>query len=385
MGNGPFSNCGTLLVEIDYTMATGISEDLQNTYAVVTEKNELGITQQKYISRPNSFRIHIQSFNRAVTTTELLEALINAGVRESNITCFARVDNRTYDITLYDVLNSDTLHKAVENITVGDNVYTSELAPNIIWENKPRWTPVTIFGLPFEVDDKVVMAKFTKYGDPEGVKHQTFKNYPYIQSGVRIIKMVTITKPIPNHLFIKGIRVSVKYEGSESRPRMCYICRKIGHIASECNTEHFPDIVSVITESDNGTAEIDNTIIQSDEPEPSIRDLENAFDGTYNDLLKNLSQPSQSVDQSAMCADQAVSVVREEECERESEMDRESESLSQTYETASEDGNEREEGEISEEDLVEQMKEIRKRTLIDKKKDERKKERKDGKRHRPNT
>jgi len=41
--------------------------------------------------------------------------------------------------------------------------------------------------------------------------------------------MSTITKPIPNHIFING--VNVKYEGSQPRPKTC---RNTGHVASEC-------------------------------------------------------------------------------------------------------------------------------------------------------
>ncbi|KAK6188610.1 hypothetical protein SNE40_004752 [Patella caerulea] len=40
-------------------------------------------------------------------------------------------------------------------------------------------------------------------------------------------------KPIPSHIYVKGIRVSIKYEG-QTRGKICYNCGLHGHLGREC-------------------------------------------------------------------------------------------------------------------------------------------------------
>jgi len=161
--------------------------------------------------------------------------------------------------------------------------------------------------------------------------------------------MTTIKKPIPNHLFIKGMRISVKYEGSEKRPKMCYGCRKTGHIASEC--ERFTQAELVNTEIFDYTETVETTIL--DDSQTIAKEPEESFDQSFSTLLRNTTVNTN--DQSAVCMDQ-TDVVESVEGQKENSME------------VGIDETELEEGEIDEASLLEEVKNIRKRTLSGKKK-----------------
>jgi len=381
-------------------MGDRITDSLQTTYSIVTQRDALGLVEQKYIERPYTVRLKIIHFNRSVNTTEVLDEILNKGIPETAISCFARVDSSTYDVTINDLTIMGKFNEVASSLTTGENKYEAVEAPNIIWEKRPLWIPVTVFGIPFEIDDQVVLAKFTKYGNPEGVLQQSFKKYPYIKSGVRVLKMKSITRPIPNNIFIKGNRVSVKYEGSQPREKTCYICRGRGHLAAECpqfeaepideTIEARPSLddttvlkeifeVAPITINKTKYAEtiearpsLDDTTVLKEifevapitinktkyaEDEDSLKQLEESFDRSYNQLIINMSGESEDIatrsttNQITVC--EGVEENERVECDLE-------------------------EGELSDDDddLMEMVKEVRKRTLSGKRKES---ERKKGK------
>ena len=143
---------------------------------LTTRFNEFGIPCGKVLERKETVRISITQFAESIETIELIETLINHGISELELKCVNRVDTRTYDVTLCSEESIGKMFEIVKEIHLGGNTYEVESAPDITWTRQPRWIGVTLFGVPFEIPDNIIKQKMQRYGEVEGINHQTFRH-----------------------------------------------------------------------------------------------------------------------------------------------------------------------------------------------------------------
>jgi len=119
------------------------------------------------------------------------------------LTIFLKIYKLLRNITMYKEDTNESINQIIPNLKTGENEYESVLAPNINWTTN-RNVPITVFGLPYEIDDDVLADKMEKYGTVTAVIRQGFKLFSTINSGVSVVKLNKIIKPIPTHLYLKG-------------------------------------------------------------------------------------------------------------------------------------------------------------------------------------
>ncbi|KAK6189151.1 hypothetical protein SNE40_005184 [Patella caerulea] len=151
----------------------------------------------------------------------------------SKIKCLQNVGKGKFCLTLKDIPAKELFLENLKTFSVKNCNYTVESAGNIIWDYPVDSIPVAVFGLPFEMDNKYLVNKLTTYCELVKCDRSCFKPFPTVESGVRIVYVKKMFKPIPSHIYIKGIHVSIKYEG-QTRGKICYNCGLHGHLGREC-------------------------------------------------------------------------------------------------------------------------------------------------------
>ncbi|CAG2248428.1 CNBP [Mytilus edulis] len=143
---------------------------------------------------------------------------------------------RNNTLVIYvDESNNDFQKETAEQINTRDVLFTLQSSTFVVNDTTFRsrraeplnlgqkdYIDVTVFGLPFEIKPMAVRLKFEIYGEIQKLISPTFKEFPNIQSGVRIVRQ----------------SVSIKYEG-QPQGKKCYSCGDHGHVSKDC-PQNFP-------------------------------------------------------------------------------------------------------------------------------------------------
>lgn len=117
---------------------------------------------------------------------------------------------------------------------VPDITFQLDRANQVKELNRPADTKITIYGAPYELDPKFILSNISAYCTSAKIKRCTWRGYPNMYNGVHLVFTPEIKKPIPSHINIKGIRISVKYEDQPQPSRRCFKCGEEGHLAASC-------------------------------------------------------------------------------------------------------------------------------------------------------
>ena len=93
---------------------------------------------------------------------------------------------------------------------------------------------VMIFEAPFELDNFHIRQKLSYYGKikDQEVYQQKFKGLD-IYNGIRSINFLSLNKPLPTTMYVKGNRIKLKHIGQDRTP-ICAVCKNKGHYSTEC-------------------------------------------------------------------------------------------------------------------------------------------------------
>jgi len=180
----------------------------------------------------------VRSFSVSLKTDNIAQDIQTVDVLQKlrvidTVKCCQRTQRNAFDITFRTRESKETFLESFEAIHIGENTLHSIQSPNLTWERLAPNIRITIFGLPCEIDDSAISQKLAKYCDVDKVSRSRYRNFPSVESGVRVVETKIIKTPIPNRLYIRGQRVNLKYQGQPSGKK-CYNCGKYGHLIAEC-------------------------------------------------------------------------------------------------------------------------------------------------------
>ncbi|CAG2249257.1 unnamed protein product [Mytilus edulis] len=144
-----------------------------------------------------------------ITTTDILTHLQTITNVSDLIKCLQRINQDLYMVTCKDSTSLQTFLGKFAKFQIGNTEFTTEKAGPLQWENKKDFIDVLIYGMPFEVKPAI--------------------------SGVRIVRIASMEKPIPRKIYIQGQLVTIRYEGQQNLKK-CYKCNEYG-LAIDCRNE----------------------------------------------------------------------------------------------------------------------------------------------------
>ncbi|CAC5410119.1 unnamed protein product [Mytilus coruscus] len=204
-------------------MANANAEANQDQESVISENDVLFrkyMENDTTIARNNTLVIYVDESNtdfqretaEQLNTRDVLFTLQSSVNISDLIICFQKSGKSSYLATCRDEHSLETFLNEFQTFVVNDTTFRSRRAEPLNLGQKD-YIDVIVFGLPFEIKPMAVRKKFEIYGEIQKLISPTFKEFPNIQSGVRIVRMNKLYRQIPKKLYIKGQSVSIKYEG----------------------------------------------------------------------------------------------------------------------------------------------------------------------------
>jgi len=181
-----------------------------------------------------------QDDRNKISTTDMLSWFQTKVNIAEFVKCFQKVNDRFF-LTCKDEECKEVLLNDFSRFEIRDIVYLMRNAHPLTWESRKNYIDITIYNLPFEIKPDSVIQKFQKYATIIiELRSPTFRSFPTIQSGVRVVRVKALHTHIPRRIFIKGQPITVKYDGQQPPDKKCHNCGEYGHISRECSQEKRP-------------------------------------------------------------------------------------------------------------------------------------------------
>ena len=175
------------------------------------------------IARPNTIVLHTQSF-KDVNVREVMEALLKCTSQES-IKCLQQVPGSRYRVT-FRTLESKRLFLGREFFLRDERVRAQEIDAPVM--------DIKLLFVPNEVSNQTVALALAKYGKVLRVDREMFRDWPGVESGVRVVKMTDLTAGIPRKLYVGPFPAETRYCGQVPQ---CGRCGQFGHRVATCINE----------------------------------------------------------------------------------------------------------------------------------------------------
>ena len=172
------------------------------------------------IARPNTIVLHTQTF-KDVNVREVMEALLKCTSQES-IKCLQQVPGPRYRVT-FRALESKRLFLGREFILHDERIRAQETDAPVM--------DIKLLFVPNEVSNQTVALALAKYGKVLRVDREMFRDWPGVESGVRVVKMTDLTAGIPRKLYVGPFPAETRYRGQVPQ---CGRCGQFGHRVATC-------------------------------------------------------------------------------------------------------------------------------------------------------
>ena len=172
------------------------------------------------IARPNTIVLHTQSF-KDVNVREVMEALLKCTSQES-IKCLQQVPGPRYRVT-FRTQESKRLFLGREFILRDERIRVQEIDAPVM--------DIKLLFVPNELSNQTVALALAKYGKVLSVDREMFRDWPGVESGVRVVKMTDLTAGIPRKLYVGPFLAETRYRGQVPQ---CGRCGQFGHRVATC-------------------------------------------------------------------------------------------------------------------------------------------------------
>ena len=172
------------------------------------------------IARPNTIVLHTQSF-KDVNVIEVMEALLKCTSQES-IKCLQQVPGPRYRVT-FRTQESKRLFLGREFILRDERIRAQEIDAPVM--------DIKLLFVPNELSNQTVALALAKYGKVLRVDREMFRDWPGVESGVRVVKMTDLTAGIPRKLYVGPYPAETRYRGQVPQ---CGRCGQFGHRVATC-------------------------------------------------------------------------------------------------------------------------------------------------------
>ncbi|CAB4042106.1 zinc finger CCHC domain-containing 3-like, partial [Paramuricea clavata] len=175
------------------------------------------------VARPNSVVLHTQAF-KDITVREVMDAVLKC-VRQDTIKCVQQVPGPRYRLT-FRSLEYKQLFLDQPFYLRGERVIAQELDMATL--------QVKVLYAPSEISNQTIAATLAKYGKIVKVDREMYRDWPNVETGVRLATMSELTEGIPRRLFIGPYPIETRYRGQVP---LCGRCGEYGHRVATCSND----------------------------------------------------------------------------------------------------------------------------------------------------
>ncbi|CAB4029462.1 zinc finger CCHC domain-containing 3-like [Paramuricea clavata] len=146
-------------------------------------------------------------------------------VRQDTIKCMQQVPGPRYRLT-FRSLEYKQLFLDQPFYLRGERVIAQELDMATL--------QVKVLYAPSEISNQAIAATLAKYGKIVKVDREMYRDWPNVETGVRLATMSELTEGIPRRLFIGPYPIETRYRGQVP---LCGRCGEYGHRVATCSND----------------------------------------------------------------------------------------------------------------------------------------------------
>lgn len=235
--------------------------------------------------RPKSYDIEARFEDdcQSLGWIDIIHGILKLGIKRDEIRCLQTLAKGHFTVSL----RTEEATLKLINFVVKDITCEVTKTPDFEEIKYVKNRKVTIFNLPFELPDAVLLEKMITYGRVLQVKRLCLKGFPGIENGVREVLMDRHAKPVPKFIFVKGNKFRAIYDGQETQlknAKKCHVCGELGHLQAECPNRDKQPIPTEIKEAPVLELESQSVLAGSGtcSPPKGVQELEASLDTVEN-------------------------------------------------------------------------------------------------------